>query len=100
MAAEQTPTQALARLQAVVRGRVQGVSFRYYTQRRAQELGLTGYVCNNWDGTVEVVAEGPRAALESLLSFLRVGPRAAFVTQVEVSWLPATGGFHRFEVRY
>jgi len=98
--AEQAPTQALARLQAVVHGRVQGVSFRYYTQRQAQELGLNGYVRNRWDGTVEVVAEGPRAALDSLLSSLRRGPRAAFVTQVDVSWSPATGGFHRFEVRY
>jgi len=93
-------TPALARLQAVVHGRVQGVSFRYYTQRRAQELGLSGYVRNAWDGTVQVVAEGPRPAVEALLSFLRVGPRAAFVTQVDTSWPPATGSFHRFEVRY
>jgi acylphosphatase len=90
---------AQRRLQAVVHGRVQGVSFRYYTQRRAGELGLTGYVRNLWNRTVEVVAEGQQQALEDLLAFLRVGPRAAIVTDVDVKWLPPTGGFERFEVR-
>jgi acylphosphatase len=90
----------LARLQAVVHGRVQGVSFRYYTQRRAVSLELTGYVRNLWDGTVEVVAEGSRGALEELLAFLRVGPRAAFVTQVDTEWPRPTGAYSHFEVRY
>jgi acylphosphatase len=90
----------LARLQAIVHGRVQGVSFRYYTQRRADELGLTGYVRNLWNGTVEVVAEGRREVLEELLAFLHVGPRAAFVTQVDAEWPGPTGAFTRFEVRY
>jgi acylphosphatase len=88
------------RLQAVVHGRVQGVSFRYYTQRRARELGLTGYVSNHWDGTVEVIAEGQPSDLEALLAFLRVGPRAAVVTDVAAQWLSPTGGFERFEVRF
>jgi acylphosphatase len=93
------------RLQATVHGRVQGVSFRYYTQHRAVDLGLSGYVRNLWDGSVEVVAEGPRPAVEELLAFLRVGPRSAFVTQVDTQW-PAPlgeltrGEFTRFEVRY
>ena len=89
-----------ARLQAIVHGRVQGVSFRYYTQRRARELGLTGYVRNVWDGTVEVVAEGQRADLDELLAFVRTGPRAAFVTRVDVQWPAPSGAFDRFEVRY
>jgi acylphosphatase len=91
---------AEGRLQATVHGRVQGVSFRYYTQRRARELGLTGYVRNVWDGTVEAVAEGQRTDLEELLVFLRTGPRAAFVTQVDIQWPAPTGDFDRFEVRY
>jgi len=90
---------AQARLQAVVHGRVQGVSFRYYTQRLAQELRLTGYVRNLWDGSVEVVAEGHRPALDELLSCLRVGPRAAFVAQIDTEWPVPTGEFERFEVR-
>jgi acylphosphatase len=97
---EQEQAPAMARLEASVHGRVQGVSFRYYTQRRASELALTGYVRNLWDRTVEVVAEGARPALEELLAFLRVGPRAAFVTEVESRWLTPTGEYHRFEVRY
>jgi acylphosphatase len=95
---ENSPT--LTRLQAVVHGRVQGVSFRYYTRRRAVELGLTGYVRNEWDGTVLVVAEGPSQAVQELLAFLRVGPRAAFVTQVDTQWPAPTGGFEQFEVRH
>ena len=95
---KQTPTQA--RLQAIVHGRVQGVNFRYYTQQRARDLRLTGYVRNLWDRTVEVVAEGQHSDLEELLAFLHVGPRAAFVTQVDTHWSAPTGDFNRFEVRY
>jgi acylphosphatase len=76
------------------------VSFRYYTRRRARELGLVGYVRNLWDGTVEVVAEGPRPELEELLSFLHIGPQAAFVTQVDTQWPAPIDEFDRFEVRY
>jgi acylphosphatase len=89
-----------ARLHAVVHGRVQGVSFRYYTHQRANELGLVGYVRNLWDGTVEVVAEGPRSDLEELLSFLRSGPRAAFVTHVDIQWTAPAHSFDGFGVRH
>jgi len=88
------------RLHAIVHGRVQGVSFRYYALNRARELALVGYVRNRPDGSVEVVAEGTRADLDSMLAFLRSGPRSAFVTEVETSWTAATGGFDRFEVRH
>ena len=88
------------RLQAIVHGRVQGVNFRYYTQLRARELGVTGYVRNKWDGTVEVVAEGEREAVEKLLEFLKVGPRAAWVQRVDSQWPDPTGQFKYFEVRY
>lgn len=90
----------LSRLHAVVHGRVQGVNFRYYTQREARELGLTGYVRNLWDGSVEVVAEGQRDALERFLAFLHVGPRSALVTQVDSRWSAPNNAFDRFEVRY
>jgi len=89
-----------ARLEATIDGRVQGVSFRYYTVRRAREMGLSGYVRNEPNGTVMVVAEGPRSELEGFLSFLRVGPRSAIVTDVAIRWLAPTGKFARFEVRY
>jgi acylphosphatase len=96
---QRTGSDAQARLSAIVRGRVQGVSFRYYTQRRAAELGLTGTARNLWDGSVEVIAEGPRRDVEDLLAFLRVGPRAAFVTGVDVEWSAPLGDLERFEVR-
>jgi len=88
------------RLQAIVHGRVQGVNFRYYTQLRAQELGVTGYVRNKWDGTVEVVAEGEREAVEKLLEFIKLGPRGALVRRVDRQWQDPTGQFKYFEVRY
>jgi len=91
---------AEARLHAIIEGRVQGVSFRYYTVNRARELGVVGYVRNLWDQTVEVMAEGDRVALEKLLSYLRQGPRAALVTHVSIEWSTPTDGFRGFEVRY
>jgi acylphosphatase len=91
---------AQVRLHAIVHGRVQGVSFRYYAQQRARELQLTGYVRNLWDGSVEVVAEGPRTAVDELLAFLHTGPRPAFVTRVDAHWPQSTGEFRRFEVRF
>jgi acylphosphatase len=87
------------RIRAIVYGMVQGVSFRYYTQREALSLGLTGWVANRSDGTVEVVAEGPESELRKLTSFLEQGSPAARVNQVKVSWLEATAEFSRFGVR-
>ncbi len=100
MSDQQQGKDKTARLEATLHGRVQGVSFRYYTRKQANELGLTGYVQNMPDGTVGVVAEGPRPDLDELLSFLRVGPRAAHVTDVDVQWPAPTGEFDRFTVRY
>lgn len=88
------------RLHAIVHGIVQGVNFRYYTTRRAAELGLSGWVRNRADGTVEVVAEGPKPHLEALLAWLHVGPSSAYVERVEAEWGPATGEFAGFRVRY
>ena len=88
------------RLAAVVHGAVQGVGFRYYCALQARALGLQGYVHNRADRRVEVVAEGPRAQLEQLLSWLYEGPSMAQVSSVEVSWLAANGEFDCFEVRH
>jgi acylphosphatase len=86
------------RLHAQVSGRVQGVNFRYYTRLTAKETGLTGWVRNRSDGTVEVVAEGTRQQLEKLLQFLNVGPASARVSQVQADWLSATGEFVDFQI--
>ena len=89
-----------ARLHAIVSGIVQGVNFRYYTVRQAESLGLTGWVANRWDGTVEVVAEGPRADVQALLDWLGHGPPSATVTGVQADWEQATGEDMAFCVRY
>ena len=88
-----------ARLHAVVEGRVQGVGFRYFVEENAIALGLTGWVRNRWDGTVELVAEGERQSLERLLTIVRRGPRAAYVSNVRPEWPPASGEFKTFHIR-
>lgn len=88
------------RLHAIVYGGVQGVGFRMSTQREAARLQLVGWVKNNWDRTVETVAEGPRADLEAFEQFLRRGPRAATVDRVSVTYSAATGSLRGFNIRY
>jgi acylphosphatase len=87
------------RLTAWVRGRVQGVGFRWWTRARALELGLTGKAANLEDGRVEVVAEGPRAACEALLAALRAPGTPGHVTGVTEQWSAARGGLTGFVER-
>ena len=87
-------------LHATVTGRVQGVNFRHYTRQRAQQLGLTGWVRNVEDGTVETLAEGPRPALEQFLDFLQHGPPSAHVEGVRMEWGTASGHYRAFEIRW
>ncbi len=93
-------TKKLQRLHAIVHGRVQGVSFRFYTVQRAEELGLVGWVRNCFDGTVELVAEGQRLQLDKLVAFLQRGSPAATVTAVDIKWKAATSEFSAFRVRH
>ncbi|MHA1145928.1 MAG: acylphosphatase [Candidatus Helarchaeota archaeon] len=87
----------MKRLHVIVYGKVQGVFFRHNTKRFAMSLkDVTGWVRNNWDGTVEVVAEGPEKSLRKLLDFLRRGPRYARVTHVENRWEEYKGEFDKF----
>jgi acylphosphatase len=93
-------TNTRERLHAVISGAVQGVYFRSTTEAEAEQLGLTGWVKNLANGSVEVEAEGPRPALQELLAFLRQGPPGAYVTDVRVDWSAATGEFKFFQVRW
>ncbi len=88
------------RVHASVSGRVQGVGFRGYTATHALQLGITGWVRNRFNGTVEIVAEGNCETLESFLEAINAGPGPAHVDQVDVEWLPATHEFQRFEIRW
>lgn len=87
------------RLDATVRGRVQGVGFRYFVIHQAMGLDLTGWVANEPDGSVRCVAEGPRPALDRLVAALEAGPSGAVVERVTVAWGPATAAFRSFDVR-
>lgn len=90
-----------ARLYIVAQGRVQGVYFRDFTLRKAQALGLTGYVRNLPDGrSIEVLAEGERANLEQLLEHIKRGPEAARVDRVHVKWSDYSGNFKTFQIRF
>jgi acylphosphatase len=81
----------------VVRGDVQGVGFRYHVLDAVSGTGLTGWVRNRDDGSLECLAEGSEPELRALLAMLERGPRGARVASVEVSWEAARGdlrGFH------
>ena len=90
----------LASIQATVYGQVQGVFFRAFASRQAQELGLSGYARNLPGGAVEVQAEGERKQLEELISYLKVGPPAAKVERVVTNWSEYTGSYSGFNIRY
>lgn len=90
----------MTRMEATVKGLVQGVFFRQYTLQEAQRLGLFGWVANLPDGSVRVVAEGDEAILRRLLDFLHKGSPAARVDTVAVEWSAAAGEFNAFRVRY
>ena len=83
----------------VVRGRVQGVGFRWFVEREAHMLQIAGWVRNDPNGTVEVFAQGTREQLAGLHSRLREGPRAARVDDVDVSDAAPAPGLSSFQIR-
>jgi acylphosphatase len=80
-----------ARARVVVRGRVQGVFFRVETRDRARSLGISGWVRNAPDGSVEAVFEGDRERIESMLTWCRRGPSLARVDEVQAEWEEPVG---------
>lgn len=81
-----------------IEGFVQGVGFRYFCLNQARKLGLTGWVKNNPDGSVSVLAEGDRSSLESLIVDLKIGPVGSTVNNVSIEWREITGQFTDFSV--
>ena len=81
-----------------VTGRVQGVGFRYSTQRKAQSLGVNGWVRNERDGSVTVVAEGPKSAVDSLVQWLQDGPGFANVANLNLTDYDYDGRYRSFTV--
>lgn len=83
----------------VVRGYVQGVGFRYFAYNRATQLGINGFVRNLYDGNVEVEAEGDRSLIEEFIKELKVGPRSARVTDIQIQWKEKLKPYQSFEIR-
>lgn len=88
------------RVHLIVTGVVQGVGYRYFVVEVARGYGLTGYVRNREDGAVEVEAEGDETILEAFMKDLKIGPRAAEVTAIEVRRLLPGKGNKGFDVRF
>jgi len=82
----------------LVTGLVQGVGFRYFVYARATRLGIRGFVKNNPDGSVEIVAEEDRSLINELLREVKVGPRSAQVTDVKVQWKEPAHHFKEFTI--
>jgi acylphosphatase len=89
----------MLRARLVIRGRVQGVWFRASTYNRACELGVTGWVRNCPDGSVEVMAGGAKERVQQLIIWCHQGPEGALVTDVEVEWQTYQGEFREFFIR-
>jgi acylphosphatase len=81
-------------------GLVQGVGFRYFVIKNAENLGLNGYVKNLFSGEVLTVVEGSRAKIEELFKRIRVGPSHASVRNCKIEWEESKNEFTHFEIRY
>ena len=88
------------RVIALVSGSVQGVFYRSETLQKAKELNLTGFVKNEPNGKVEIIAEGEKENLEKLIEWTRQGPTLAKVDKIEVKWDEDKGEFEDFEIVY
>ncbi len=92
--------ETIERLEIRIEGRVQGVGFRQYTVRQARRLGVDGWVRNESDGSVRIVAEAPRHALEEFVERVESGPSTARVLRAKRAWSEASDDFSGFSVRY
>ena len=87
--------------QAIVCGRVQGVSFRAFVRQRAEELHVRGFVRNLPSGNeLEVQAEGDKKSLEKLVDHIKKGPQGASVSQITIQWSKSTPKFGRFDILF
>jgi acylphosphatase len=94
------PGARLGAVEVLVGGRVQGVGYRNFAQRRAHDWGLTGYAVNLPDGRVKIRAEGDLEAIEQFVRDLGKGPPLALVDRVDVSSVSFTGRYGEFGIRF
>jgi acylphosphatase len=83
-----------------IEGIVQGVGFRFFTQDKAQEYGITGYVKNLYDGSVEAYAEGEKDILEKFIKDLKQGPRMSRVERTDVQWIEPENNYESFTIKF
>ena len=88
------------RAHLIIRGQVQGVGYRFCAIRQARRLGITGWVRNAYDGSVETVLEGDDADVKQMIDWCREGPSGGIVDRVETEWENYTGEFRDFDVRF
>ncbi len=84
----------------ILKGRVQGVGFRFFASRKAMQHKLTGYVKNDYNGSVEVWAEGPENMLKSFIQEVQKGPSGAFVEDAEIDNGVKTKGYRSFDIKF
>ena len=87
-------------IHVIVEGRVQGVCFREYTRRQAQQLNLSGWVLNNRDGTVEAIFHGTEREVQAMLDWLRQGSPSSKVVDIHSKEVPFEEQYTNFEIRY
>ena len=88
------------RAHVIISGRVQGVCFRMETQQAAKRIGVSGWVKNRFDGTVEAVVEGDKKQVDQTIEWCRKGPALSAVSNLEVNWESFTGEFRDFDITY
>ena len=90
----------MKRAEILVNGLVQGVGYRYFALKNAEELGLKGYTKNLFNGDVYTVVEGEHFEIEDFYDKLKIGPAHAHVKNSSIKWSEPKNEFKRFEVRY
>ena len=90
----------MQRAEILVSGLVQGVGFRYFVYRKAEKLGLKGYVKNLYSGEVYAVVEGERAQIEELFIQMKIGPMHSHVSGSSIKWTDFRNEFKSFEIRH
>jgi len=90
----------MVQYEIIVSGRVQGVGFRYYTQKQAQIFGLKGWVRNTADGSVKVMVQGDKEVIDTFIDYLRIGPTLSRVTNISTAPVEPGENFTDFSIRY
>ena len=83
----------------IIKGRVQGVAFRYHARNLAYQLGVYGWIRNLFNGDVELLVEGSKKIVEEMVEWCKEGPRQAVVEDIRIEWLPYSGKYNKFQIK-